>query len=234
MMQTFILLAGLLSAFSANAQLSNESEVGLVVTSGNTDQSTYNIRQASTYQSDANVFKLGARYLKTISNDATTAFYWNLGLRYEREFSPNFSLFAAEVVESDRFAKLAQRYNTDAGAKYFFMKDDSVKWFAEAGYRYQLENRFDGSQVKNNQIRAYTEYDRILGPSISAKLWLEFLPNLTNTDDYQLNTEASLTALLTNVFSIKFAYLLRFDNVPAPGVGKKTDTVTTTSLVAKF
>jgi len=63
---------------------------------------------------------------------------------------------------------------------------------------------------------------------------LEYLPNLSEKNDYQVNTELSLAAALTSVFSLKTGYQVRFDNVPAKGVAFKTDKVLTTALVAKF
>lgn len=232
-----LLIALLSSTAFAQEQVTkftNESEAGLVLTSGNTSQQTYNFKQSNLYQSNANIFKFSGLYLNSVANDVDTSYYWNLALRYERELTDVLGVVAGEKLEQDRFAGYLHRFNTDAGLKYSIFKEDAVKWFVEAGYRYQAEDRRDGSQVRNNQARLYTEYERILGPSVSAKLWFEYMPNFTNSVDYQINTEASVSAILTSLLSLKFAYLLRFDNLPAPGVLKTTDTITTTSLVAKF
>ena len=69
------------------------------------------------------------------------------------------------------------------------------------------------------------------------KYWLEYLPNFSDSEAYLANTEASLNVMLSQMFSLKISYLMKYQNV-APvlnGVeGEKIDTSYTTSLVANF
>lgn len=222
-------------AVSAKAEdgWKNESQAGIVLVSGNTETSTLNAGQTTTYGFDRNVLKLTAAYLYQKSGDVLSAKSWSLGIRYDRFLSDVHSIFIAQTVEGDRFKGIDQRWNTDIGTKYIFVKDDTFTWFGEAGYRYTKENAILASRTLH-YARAYTELEKKWNPSVSSKYWLEYLPNFTESTDWQANTELSLSALLTSVFSVKSAYLLKFDNqVNAPGL-VKTDKVFTTSLVAKF
>jgi len=63
-------------------------------------------------------------------------------------------------------------------------------------------------------------------------LWVEYLPNLDESEDYSLNGEASINAAIDNTFSVKTAYLVKYDNVPAAEY--RTDSLFSTSLIAKF
>ena len=157
-----------------------------------------------------------------------------MGLRYERELTERFAVFVAQNMESDVFAGYIQKYSSDVGGKYHIFKTEEQKWFVEAGYRFTRENRLNGQHLNFNYGRVYTEAERQWNKSFSTKLWVECLPNFTVSEDWQINTEASITAMLNEIFSIKTAYLLRFDNQPAPGATRKTDSTFTTSLVAKF
>ena len=185
-------------------------------------------------QLEKNNFIFNARYLNAFANSVESARYFNANLRFERALDERFSLFITETFEKDKFAGIYQRLITDVGGKYAITKTEKTKWSAELGYRYMQEERLDGTKISQNYGRAYSEIDRQWNVNFSTKYWLEYLPNFTNSTDYQFNTELSLSVLLTNIFSLKSGFLLRYDNLPAPGIFHKTDTLLTTALVAKF
>ncbi len=211
----------------------NESSAGVVLATGNTETTTLNLAQATLNEFDHNVIKLTAGYLYQKSGEILSAKSWNLGLRYDRNLSERQSLFLAQTVEGDQFKGINQRYSTDVGTKYLFVKDDTLNWLGEVGYRYTKENAILQSRSLH-YARVYTEVEKKWNAAVSTKYWLEILPNFTESSDWQANTELSLSAVMTSIFSIKSAYLIKFDHVVnAPGL-KQADKVLTTSLVAKF
>ena len=222
----------LTSSFAA--EFTNESEAGVAVAAGNTKSKNYNVKQANAYSFDENVFKLDARYLNSYSNNDESARYIFAGLRYERNLNESFSLFVGQGLESDKFAGYHLRHSSDIGLKYNIIKTETFYWLAEVGYRYTNEKLNNGTHDYKNSIRTYTEVEKKWNPSVSTKYYIEYLPNIKEGKDYQINTEASVSAVLTSVFSIKSAYLLRYDNIPAATAVTKTDTLLTTALVAKF
>ncbi len=156
------------------------------------------------------------------------------GLRYEKELSSQFNLFVGETFEKDKYAGIDQRLISDLGGKYKFIESDVTKLFSELGYRYMHEDRVDNSSAYGQYARLYTEWERKWNASFSTKYWAEILPNLTAKNDWQFNTELSISAVLTNILSLKSGVLVRYDHLPAPGILYKTDTLFTTALVAKF
>lgn len=224
-----------LSAFAAEGDgFKNESEAGLVITSGNSESQSLSAKQQSSYTWGDNTAKFSASYLRSSSRGVESALYWTVGLRYERAFSHLLSGFLGQSVESDIYAGYKQRYNTDVGLKYHLIKEEDLKWLAEVGYRYMSENQVNGAKKTSHFARLYTEAERRWNESVSTKLWIEGLPNLNDSAAWQLNSELSLSAILTSVFSLKTAYLYKRNNKPAASAPKKTDTVLTTALVAKF
>lgn len=223
-----------LMAQESTSTFSNESEAGLVVTSGNSETQTYNLQQSNKYSLGNNSLALKAKYLQQKSAGVLSAKPWSVGLRYERVLNHKFSLFAGELLESDIFAKYQQRYHSDLGAKYIFSSNESLKWFYELGYRFTMENRTNGEELEFHYMRNYTEVEKFWNSKVSSKLWLEYLTNFTTGTDYQMNAEFSSIAQLQSIFSIKVGYLFRYDNLPAPGASTKSDSTFTTSLVAKF
>ena len=70
--------------------------------------------------------------------------------------------------------------------------------------------------------------------TFTIKWWIEFLPNITTSEAYQLNTELSGSAAISEMFSMKAGYLIKYNNQPPVGAIYKTDSMFTTALVAKF
>lgn len=232
-----IALLGLLLTSSVFAEevsaLKNESEAGVVVTGGNSQTQAISLKDQTSYTFDKNLFRFDGKFLKASSAGVESAYKWMLGLRYERELSSQFSIFVGQSVEQDKFQSIRQRYNTDVGGKYFFFNDQAFKWFSELGYRFTRTN-YETYFLNESYLRAYSEAERFFNKSVSMKFWFEYLPNLTESKAYKINSELSLSAALSDMFSVKSAYLVRFDNKPASTVSFKTDSTFTTSLVAKF
>lgn len=216
------------------ATLTNESELGVAVASGNSQSKNYNFKQENKYSFDENMFKFNARYLNAYADGKESARYLLGSLRYERELSSRLSIYVGQMFESDKFSGYDLRHSSDLGLKYFIMKEDTFYWTAEAGYRYTNEKQVSGAHAYRNQLRTYTEAEKKWTPTFSTKYWLEYLPNLDESSDYEINSELSVAAAINSVFSIKTGYLLRYDRQPPPSAVTRTDTLFTTALVAKF
>ena len=216
------------------AEFTNESEAGVAVASGNTKSKNYNVKQANSYKFDANVLKFDGRFLNAFANDQESARYLLGQIRYERILNEMFSVYVSQGLESDKFAGYDLRHISDLGGQYNLYKLPTFTWLFEAGYRYTNEKLTDGSHEYKNSVRTYTELEKKWNPNVSTKYYLEYVPNLKEGKDYEINTELSISAALSSVFSIKTAYLLRYDHDPAAGADVRTDTLLTTALVAKF
>lgn len=220
------------SAF-ASEPLAGEAEAGGVIVSGNNNSESYNAKAKTVFTQDKNVYTASGRYLKTDSNGVESARNWEAGARYERELTDYFGVFVGQKAESDIYNGYIQRDSTDAGLKYSLIKSDEMNWFFEAGYRYQKTLPTVGGTTHDNLGRLFSEFNKSMDKTLSFKYWAEYLPNFTNTDAYLINTEASLNVMLNSVFSLKLAYLLQYQNLPAAG-GKYSTTTSTMNLVAKF
>lgn len=219
--------------------LANESEMGISITSGNSSVESNSVKHKTTYVSDVNTYKTWGRYLQSRTQGVETARNWEANLRYERALTGDWSLFAQQGVESDIFSGYVQRLNTDIGVKYMLSKTETSEWFAEVGYRYQDTNfvtQTAGVDRSNNAGRAYTEYNQKFGDSVTAKLWVEYIPNFKDSENWLLNGEPSIAVMLNQMFSLKSSYLARYANPSKATRNNRatTDTTFLTSLVAKF
>lgn len=233
-MKVMILIALFLS-FSAMAQLTNESEISLIQSGGNSEVQTTNAKTTNKYKWDEDSLTFGGHYTYGETSDDVTVRNWDVLARYERELTKRFSLVFGEIIEGNKFVSIKARYNTDLGFKYFYTKTDKQIFFTELAYRYAIEDRYEPIEnIYDNKARLYNEFDHKFSETMQYKIWLEYVPNFTEGKDYLVNGEVSLTAIMNSVFSLKVAYKGIYDNAPAfPGF-KNYDYITTTSLVAKF
>lgn len=213
---------------------SHESEVSLVNVEGNTEGEISSLKQKTEYKIDVHAVAFTGRYIRVKTNDVETARAWDAFGRYERAISEIWSAFLGHGAESDVYSGYIQRDHSDLGGKYFITKTDATNFFLEAGYRYTKTYPIVGDIMYSNGARLYSEVSHKASPTVSYKLWVEYLPNFDVSEAYLMNAEPSLNVMLSQIFSLKTSYLVKYKNqVLAPGE-VRTDSTFTTSLVAKF
>jgi putative salt-induced outer membrane protein len=210
-----------------------EAEAGTVMVSGNSESQSYATKGKASYVNGLDNYTASGHYIQITANGVESALNWDAGVRYDRQINNYLGAFLGYKGESDIYAGYLQRDSTDIGAKYSLIKEETLNWTVEAGYRYAKTQPRVGAPLYESFGRLYTEIHKDFDKKYTLKYWAEYLPNFTNTEGYQLNTEASLNIMLTSVFSLKTAYLLQYLNVPPAG-GKHSTTTTTMNLVAKF
>lgn len=231
-----LLLAALLLVPNvALAEWHTDGEAGVVNTTGNSRAQSYSVKDKTGWTLGKDTYVLTGSYLQSQANGVATAKNFLLGLRYERALSDFLSGFLAQDVMGDQFAGILQRYNTDLGVKYFIVKrEKDLVVDAEGGYRYTNEHTTTNVTNSYQKARLYAEGEKYWNPTFSTKLWAEYVPNFTLSNGWLFNTEASASAAINSVFSLKTAYLVKYNNLPPVATAVKTDTVLTTALAAKF
>lgn len=221
----------------AHAKFGNESELSSIKTGGNTDVLTTNTKTINTYQWSSSKFTFGGHYTYAESKNkgGVTAQNWDANARYEHSLSEKLSVVLGEIVEGNKFIGIRERYNSDLGLRYYFIRSDSKSLSSELAYRYTIEKRYEPApNAYDNKARVYNEFSHKFSETVQYKFWLEYVPNFTVKKDYLINGEASITSILTSIFSLKVAYMGMYDNKPATTAIKNYDYATTTSLVVKF
>ena len=220
---------------SAFAVFKNESEFARVQTGGNSQVMTTNLKTTMSNKWELNQLTYGGHYIYGESGEKVSARNWDVNGRFEHQLTDHLSLSTGEVIEGNRFNGVKARYNSDAGAKYYYTRTDAKNIFTELAYRYTIEDRYAPAiNAYDNKMRIYNEINHKISETVQYRFWLEFVPNFTDRKDYLINSEASLTSILNSVFSLKVAYLGMYDNKPAQSGFKNYDYNTTTSLVIKY
>lgn len=232
-MKNFILAFLLLGASSTFAQFAHESELGIVVTGGNTELQVYNGKVKNSYTHDKNIYTLGGHYMYGTSFKVENSRNWDINGKYERDLSEHLGAFIGTVYEGDEFAGIDNRLNIDLGGAYNLKLNEKTKFKAEAGYRYRREESTTNQTVTQSQGRIYVEGKKKTDNNFSFQTWVEYLPNITTPSDWQVNFEPSFNFNFNSNLALKWGYLGKYDNLPVQG-NKKFDFTYITSLIAKF
>ncbi|MBC99361.1 MAG: hypothetical protein CME63_16580 [Halobacteriovoraceae bacterium] len=227
-----LLVIGFIS-FSSHAQYSNESEVSVVVTGGNTEVEVYNAKTTNEYKMGKNIFTLGGHYMYGTTSDEISSRNWDVNTRYERLFNETFGTFLGVIYEGDEFAGIDNRLNADLGGTYHYLKTEKMQGRVEAGARYRREESLLGNTLSEMQGRIYAMIGKKKTDNVEIKFWAEYLPNFTNSTDWQLNFAPSFQYNFMTNLALKWSYTGKYDNLPVPG-NKKFDFQYTTSLIANF
>lgn len=233
--QSLMILAVFLISSQALAEISHKSELAVILKGGNSDSDSVSLTQKTTKEWTSDLVSLSGRYLVGSSSGILSARQWGIGLRYERKLSPKFSLYTGPTVEGDTFSGYEKRYNYDLGGKYTFFKENKKNYFFnETGYRYTSETLLTMVSNTSHKLRTYFEYGTSFSETAFFVMWVEILPDLSNSSNFLLNFEPSFNVALSSVLSLKLAYLGNFDNLPNVAGNDKLDYTFTTALVADF
>lgn len=226
---------------------SNESSLSIVQTGGNAVSESYNAETVNKYKPGTREYKVYGNYTLSYADDPQvegidteeTARNWQVGAATTLDITEKIGLNTGIMYEGNEFTGYKQRENFDLGTKYTFYESDHIKSYADFGYRYVIEKRTTRNEDNEdifyfNKANINHTLEHVLNESVSYMFWFQYLPNFTVPDDYQINFEASLNVIMSNMFSLKVAYKGAYDNELNPGVREYLDRTTTTSLVARF
>jgi putative salt-induced outer membrane protein len=219
---------------NTKAPLANETEASVSMSSGNTNSESYAGEHSTEYKLQNNHFKFAGRYQATVDSGREIAKSWSLSGRYERVLSAILSGYYGHKLESDLFAGYVQKNNHDLGGKYFFKKTTTAEVFSELGYRNTFGLMVDKSKNKTtNFVRGYFECKVKSAQSSQLRFWIEYLSNVKESRDYEVNFEPSYKTAVNSLLSLKVSYLGKYSNIPSEGAARY-DSLFVTSLIAKY
>ena len=227
--------------------LHHTSELGYIVVGGNAKSTSLSAKQETWYQMTENLVKLKAQYLRSSAMDPATrqvnetAKNWSTSLRWEHIYSPDkLSVFSEAGILGNEFIGLELGQQYGLGVKYFLMASDNFKWSAEFGYQYLHEEfvtNIDPAQPTYREAhfaRLYSKAEYSYSPSVKCSLWVEYLPDIKDSENYRFNFGPEVLTVLSETFSLKFGYEGFYRNIPVNPNPIRLDFRHTTALIANF
>lgn len=179
----YLIISSLISLQSL-AGFEHESEVGIVIISGETTSKTENLKHSSIFSWNETQASFKGRYLH-LSNESKNTELWEMNFRIERQLNSEVFLFIGKSFEGRK-----PKDNTDLG-----IKTQCGSFINEIGYRITVED-----DDKSDFLRLYSEIS-----NENLKFWIEALFD----KETQINFEPSLMFILNDKLSLKISYLYK-------------------------
>ncbi len=230
------LFLGVVSVDAAEKKWSDEGELSSVNTGGNTNVSTFSVKNIVKYKfSEQFEGNWKASALNSKSEGIKTAENYASELRGDYLFSEHVYAGLAVGWLKDKFAGIDTRYYAGpvAGYKIFIGPKHFLK--TEAGLDYVTEEYTNNTESDFLRGRAFGAYEFHFTEVNKFSQSLEYLYDFDNADNYNINSVSAMVTVLSQNFSLKTSYEVKYDNEPIGArLNKKTDTLLAVSLLVNF
>jgi putative salt-induced outer membrane protein len=230
----------LFAAVPAHADWTGKGEAGLVISSGNTDTKTGNLKLALANEIDKWKHQFGAAALYASSDpDGTTAQRWEVSEQTDYNYSAHDFWFGAGRYEDDRFSGFEYQATVSAGYGRKFVDTDVTKFVGTAGVGYKFFETSDvfdevtgvliepGESDSEGVFRGTLDYNHNFTATTSL---LDKFVVEAGADNTFLQNDLALQVKMTDVLALAVGYSVRHNTDPQVGF-EKTDTLTTINLV---
>jgi putative salt-induced outer membrane protein len=209
-------------------------EVSYLHTDGNTDAQTF--AGAGKIEKEFTRVRITAegrgRYGQ--KDDVTTDKNVFGSLKYDQKLTARAFLFALESVERNTLKGIEFRFVHQGGVGYFIFKTSSDTLKIELGAGYVSEVPIEPFRRRGFATgRAFSEYKHLFSKTSRFEQTVEYLPNLSDSEDYIINEESALITNLFGKFALKTSFAVTFDHQPTEGF-EKSDRVFKTALLYTF
>lgn len=203
------------------------AELGLVVTTGNSDTTNINGKFALHGEDESWIHDFGALYVRGETDDETTANRYELSGRSGYKFSERSYLFGSLRYENDDFAAFDWQAIASIGYGYFAIKSDSTSLLFEIGPGYRRARLLDGETDGDPIVRGFAEYKHQLTDSTA--LFDTLLVEAGSSNTFVQN-DLGIQVSINKTLALKAALQARHNTDVLPGI-EETDTLTTVNLV---
>ena len=212
---------------------SGEVGVSYIGTSGNTSTSSFGGNFGLLYKPDPWAFEGKFAFLRSESEHVVTAEAYDASLTAARSLTPRLDIYGGSEYHRNVFAGIDYRINATAGAGYKVLDGPTVFLRPEVGFGYEKRKLVDVGTDSYPVGRAGLKFLWKFATGAEFANESSFTDDLNETDNWVFRNKATVTAKMTSNFNLRLGWGIEYNNLPAPGF-KKTDTVTSAAIVAKF
>lgn len=214
---------------------------GYAQTSGNANATSMNFGNKVKYSLKGWILNEDLSFFYGKANDKVNANFWNGGLRAERTLTPRLGVFAATRFDRNVLQGIASRFEEGFGldAKLVAEKRDQLSMqFGGSLFQQRLTPGSTASAKRNfPAARVGLDYKHLFSDLAYVQQTGEYLPNLSESGVYLVNTETSLVAPLSKRLSVKLGYVVRYNSAPPVRDGvalKNTDTFFSSGITFSY
>lgn len=209
------------------------TDLGFVQTSGNTEITTFNIgeklsREWASFTLAQSFALVYGEERGTVNSNALRT-----DLRGDWRVGQRLALFLGAGFDRNSFAGIERRFEEQIGLRSQVIAAARDTVSVEAGGTVTQQLGTEGTTRNFPAARAAGVWRHAFNDRAYLQQNAEVLPNLSETEDWRVNTETTLVAPLSARVGMKLSYVLRYDNLPEPGF-RTTDRLFTTGIQLTF
>jgi putative salt-induced outer membrane protein YdiY len=207
--------------------------LGFVNASGNTNLTTLTAGDELTIHDKVWTFKQLLSYVYGKNDSVETANQLAIGVRGERAFGKRWGMYLGLRYFRDPFAGISQRFGEQTGALYHAIMAPKDILDLEAGVGLTQERSTAGVENDFPNGRVAAMYKHSWAKKTYFQETAEFLPDLTDSQNYRANSLTEVVAPLSASVAMRLSYQVAFNNMPEPGF-KKSDRLLTAGIQLSF
>jgi putative salt-induced outer membrane protein len=213
--------------------LSGTAELGFVATAGNSSTQSIGLTSDVTYRPDPWVLHGKVSFVRNEANGLVNAKSLATLTRLSRDLTPRLSTFAEYDTLRNVFAGIKQRNSIVGGVSYKVIEAAPHLLRLDGALGYANEQRVLAPALSAGTVLSGAAYKLKISATSEFSEEVRFVGSVTQGSDWRLEQSTAVTAKLNALLSLKASYVARHVNAPTAGF-KKTDTVSSAALVAKF
>ena len=214
---------------------------GFTQTSGNANATTTNLGNKLKYTARGWTLGEDLAFFYGEADHKVNANFWNGGLRAERSIMERLGVYAVTRFDRNVLQGIASRFEEGFGLnwKAIVSKRDLLSLQA-GGSLFQQQLTKGSTATAKRQFpaaRLGLDYKHLFTELAYFQQTGEFLPNLSDSDAYLVNSESALVAPLSRRLGLKLSYLVRYNNSPPIRENvplKTTDTFFSSGITISF
>ena len=213
----------------------DEGELSFVKTGGNSDVSTFSFKNLLKYKFSEKFYgSWKGSALNSKSGGVRSAERYASELR--GDYALNTRFYAGVTIGwfEDKFAGIDNRYYLGPVVGYRFIMGPKYFLKSEVGLDYVREEYTDKTDSDFLRGRAFTEYEHHFTDTNKFVQSAEYLYDFDNSNNYNMNSVTAVVTVLSDHFSLKTSYEVKYDNEPVPATLDKTDTILGAALIMTF
>jgi putative salt-induced outer membrane protein YdiY len=208
-------------------------DFGYNLTTGNTRTNTIALGTNLNRRTRRDRTSLYAAYInaknKTGGVSETTANAIRGGGRYEIDLTSRIAAFGFADFEYNEIQLLDLRAVLGGGLGYYLVKNERTQFQVFGGAAYNRENFSTGLKRNSGEILVGEELTTRLSDRVMFRERLQFFPNITDTGEYRVTFDSSLTTKLTSWLTWNVTLSDRYLSNPPLG-SKNNDLLLTTGV----
>ena len=191
-------------------------DLGYSLQRGNTDSTDFHLKAEVKKTTEERLYRFGAGGAYGTKDDETNTEKANASIEFSQQLSGRSYVSGIASYEYDGMAELDYRFKIGPGYQYFFIFDDPTKLNGEIGPVYVWEKKGD---VKDDYpaLRIAERYEGKIYEHVSVWESVEYIPSLTESDDYLINAEAGIGVAINSMVNLKVTAKDNYNNAPAEG-----------------